>query len=179
MSSSGVSLRSWDQLYSTFNSILPMMHCHTDLCVLVPTTLSCWRVWSSNTHKKKAKKKTKAKAAKLGCACWQALSLAVAWESSGSTIAPTQHDGLVTLVKCCPFSAHTDFHNRAFTESLLSLSHFDRFIVAGSDCNVDDIYRSRSNTWWLSMCIRSLQTCQVTLISRVWPAFCPVNPHSR
>ena len=36
-----------------------------------------------------------------------------AWWTA-TTIAPTQCDGLVILVKCCPV-AHTDFHDRAST----------------------------------------------------------------
>ena len=55
-----------------------------------------------------------------------------------------------------PSSAHTDFHARAFTVLVWVVTVLNRFMVASSDCNVDDLYLSRSNTWWLSMRIRSL-----------------------
>ena len=58
--------------------------------------------------------------------------------SLGSTIAPTQCDGLVTLGKCCPVQrAHTEFHDRAFTVLVIVLEpHYVDYIVASSGCNM-------------------------------------------
>ena len=155
-SSSGASLHSWYQLYSSFNHCL-WCTIHTDL---ISEFLSHYTVLLEDysmiysltmTHNKSQISNLPRQKKQLGCEthklsvtqaqmdCHYHCSNSVWWVSDSGQMLPS--------------CVHTDFHDRAFTV----LSHtISIHTVASSDCSVNDHYRSRSNTWWLSMQIRSL-----------------------
>ena len=156
LSSSGASLWSWQgSIAPDALSILIWFLCSS------PTTLSYWRApiaWYTLTVTQKSQIHIITKAQSVGCEpASQALTKVTVWPSSGSTIAPTQCDGYIAQSR-----TYTDFHNRAFTVLIIVFEPRCMISVAiSSDCNIDDLYWSRSNTWWLSMRTRSF-LCKIT-----------------